>query len=242
MIKQRYNPLKGEKMITQEQAAKRFEGETLICAPTDKKRLIVPAFGYSGAIKTKRPKYLPPDYKMVMQDVDGLEFFNPKDNATQVLKQQDGCLICYDAPGLKEKVDGFLKENPESLKTAEGVKAFIEFLKQNAIDPGTGKADVYDTDITFAAGLIGAPEKDKIVPGKAFTGIKKKETVQAYSVAEGVEFMGPTGTPQIAQKGGAYIVKDSHGMRMIQGDVFKNTYAIIKRPALTKVSLANQYN
>lgn len=228
-------------MITQEQAAKRFEGDTLICAPTDKKRLIIPAFGYTGAIKTKRPEYLPPDYQMVMQDVDGLEFFNPKDNATQVLKQQDGCIICYDAPGLKEKVDEYIAGHPNAFKTAEGVKGVIEFLKQNAIDPATGKADVYDTDIAFASGLIGAPEKNKIVPGKTFVGAKKKETVKAFKVAEGVEFAGPTGTPQVAQKGGAYIISDSAGMRMIQADVFQDTYAVVKKPAPVRVALPNQY-
>ena len=227
-------------MITQEQAAKRFEGDTLICAPTDKKRLIIPAFGYTGAIKTKRPEYLPPDYQMVMQDVDGLEFFNPKDNATQVLKQQDGCLICYDAPGLKEKIDEYISKNPDAFKTADGVKGVIDFLKQHAIDPSTGKADVYDTDTAFAAGLIGAPDKDKIVPGKTFVGAKKKETVKAFKVAEGVEFTGPTGTPQVAQKGGAYIISDSNGMRMIQADVFQDTYAVVKKPALTNIPNSNQ--
>ena len=229
-------------MITQEQAAKRFEGDTLVCAPTGKKRLIIPAFGYTGAIQTKRPEYIPPDYHMEMQDVDGLEFFNPKDNATQVLKQQDGCLICYDAPGLKEKVDKYIAEHPDAVKTADGIKGIIEFLKQHAIDPSTGKADVYDTDIAFAAGLIGAPEKDKIAPGKAFVGAKKKETVKAFMVAEGVEFAGPTGTPQVAQKGGAYIVSDSAGMRMVQADVFQDTYAIVKKPAPSKMALPNQHD
>ena len=229
-------------MITQEQAMKRFEGDTLVCTPTAKKRLIIPAFGYTGGIQTKRPEYLPPDYKMVMQDVQGLEFFNPKDNATQVLKQQDGCLICYDAKGLKEKVDKYIQEHQDAFKTAEGVKGVIEFLKQQAIDPSTGKADVYDTDIEFAAGLIGAPAKDKIVPGKTFVGAKKKETVKAFKVAEGVEFAGPTGTPQIAQKGGAYIISDGSGMRMIQADVFQDTYAVVKKPSPVKMVATHQHS
>ncbi len=216
-------------MITQEEATKRFDGDTIVCVPTDKKRLIIPAFGYVGAIKTKRPEYLPPNYNMVMQDVEGLEFFNPKDNSTQVLKQADGCIICYDAQGLKEKADIYISSHPDAFKTAEGVKGVIEFLKQYAIDPTTGKADVYDTDIAFVAGLVGAPEKDKIIPGRSFVGVKKKEIVKAFKVAEGVEFEGPTGTPQIAQKGGAYIISDSNGMRMIQADVFEDAYAIIKK-------------
>ncbi|MBR6411563.1 MAG: hypothetical protein IKS41_00165 [Alphaproteobacteria bacterium] len=229
-------------MITQEQAAKRFEGETLICTPTDKKRLIIPAFGFEGGIQTKRPEYVPPDYHMEMQDVVGLEFFNPKDNATQVLKQADGCIICYDAPGLKEKVDAYIKEHPDTFKTADGVRGLLELLSKNALDPNTGKADVYDTDTAFAAGLIGAPAKDKIVPGMTFVGAKKKETVKAFKVAEGVEFEGgPTKTPPIAEKGGAYIVSDSAGMRMVQADAFQRAYAIVKKPVPTRVPLPNQY-
>ena len=228
-------------MITAEQASKRFEGDTLICAPTDKKRLIIPAFGFDGGIQTKRPEYVPPDYHMEMQDVIGLEFHNPKDNATQVLKQTDGCIICYDAPGLKEKVDAYIKEHPDAFKNADGVKGVIEFLYKHAINPQTGKADVYDTDTAFAAGLIGAPEKDKIVPGKTFVGAKKKEIVKAFKVAKGVEFEGPTKTPQIAGEGGAYIVSDSSGMRMVQADVFQDTYAVVKKPAPMRVPLPNQY-
>ena len=219
-------------MLTQEQAQKRFEEETLICAPTDRKRLIIPAFGFSGAVPAKRPEYLPPDYQMVMQDVEGLVFENPKDQAMQVLKQKDGCLICYDAPGLKEKVDAYIAEHHDAFQSAQGVTQFIEFLSQHAIDPKTGRADIYDTDVDFAAGLIGAPAKDKIVPGKTFSGAKKKETVKAFKVAAGVEFEGPTGTPQVADKDGAYILSDSAGMRMIQADAFKETYAIVKQPEL----------
>ena len=217
------------RLITQEAAEKYFEENrfTLICAPTDKKRFVVPAFGFSGAVKTQRPEYLPPDYNMVMQDVDGLEFYNPKDQAKQVLKQADGCLICYDAPGLKEKVDGYIKQHPDAFKTAEGVKGVIDFLKQYAIDPNTGKPDVYDTDVAFAKNLIGAPEHP-LSPGETFVGAKKKETVQAFHVRPGDKFAGPTGTPQIAGKAGAYIVKDSGGMRMVQADVFNQAYAVVK--------------
>ena len=216
------------RLITQEAAEEELKTYALICAPTDKKRFIVPAFGFSGAVKTQRPEYLPPDYNMVMQDVDGLEFYNPKDQAKQVLKQADGCLICYDAPGLKEKVDGYIKQHPDAFKTAAGVKGVIDFLKQHAIDPNTGKPDVYDTDVAFAQNLIGAPEHP-LSPGETFVGAKKKETVQAFFVHPGDKFAGPTGTPQIAGKGGAFVVKDSAGMRMVQADVFHQAYALVTR-------------
>ena len=67
-------------------------------------------------------------------------------------------------------------------------------------------------------------------PGKVFAGAKKKETVQAFYVKEGTEFEGAAGTPQVAGKGGAYILKDTAGMRLIQSDEFAKSYAVVKRP------------
>lgn len=214
-------------MITYDDAAKKFEGETLRFVPTDAKRLVIPAYGFAGAQKgCPRVEYAPPTYEPVKVPVEGLEFHNPKDNATQVLKKDDGCLICYDAPGLKEKVDNYLKENPETFKNAIHLKKFIGFLTEN-----TG--DVYDTDIAFASGLVGAPEKLEV--GKAFSGAKKKETVQAFKVEEGVVFEGAEGHPQTAGKGGAYILKDNSGMRMVQVEEFNKAYVRISTPkTLTK--------
>ena len=224
-------------MITQDNATRRFaEQETLVCVPTDRKRLIIPAYGFAGAKKAQRPEWPAPTYEMVMENVQGLEFNNPKDDATQVLKQGDGCLICYDAPGLQEKVEQYLAANPRTFETAGQVTKLINFLKQHAIDPATGKADVYDTDTAFAAGLIGAPSKEDIKPGVVFTGAKKKETVQAFYVKEGEEFEWSAGDTQKAGKGGAYILKDSAGMRMVQADVFRSTYAVISKPAVKDVS------
>ena len=100
-------------------------------------------------------------------------------------------------------------------------------MKQYAIDPNTGKADVYDTDINFVAGLIGAPTKDKIKPGIVFVGAKKKETVKAIYVSAGEEFQGAEGYTQKADKGGAYIVSDTAGLRLVQTDVFKQAYALV---------------
>ena len=217
-------------MLSAEDAYKKFEGETLVCTPTDRKRLIIPAYGFKGAKDAKRPEWPAPTYEMVMQDVKGLTFHNPKDDAEQVLKQNDGCLICYDAPGLQEKVEAYLEKNPNAFFTAGTTEKFIDFLKQHAIDPKTGKADVYDTDVDFAAGLIGAPAREDIKPGKVFSGAKKKETMQAFYVKEGTEFEGAAGTPQVAGKGGAYILKDTAGMRLIQSDEFAKSYAVVKRP------------
>lgn len=214
-------------MITYEKAMKRIEAETRTYAPTDKKRLVVPAYGFSGSIDAKRVDWLPPTYEPKEYDVKGFVFHNPKDDAKQVLKQQDGCLIMYDAPGLKLKVEQYIKKNPKTFETAEGIAALIEFLKSNAIDPATGKADVYDTDVNFVSGLIGAPDKDKIKPGIVFVGAKKKETVKAFYIAAGEKFQGATGQPQTAGVGGAYIVSDTGGLRLVQADAFNQAYALV---------------
>ena len=218
-------------LITQEAAKKRFEGQDAItCMPTDLKRLIIPAFGFTGAVKTQRPDYLPPDYKQVMVDTEGLEFHNPKDDAKQVLKQQDGCLICYEKPGMKEKVDAYIAKHPDAFKTAENVQKFLKFLMPLTANPKTGKADVWDTDVAFAAGLVNAPEKGKIVPGHTFAGTKKKECVKAFYIPYGDEFQGPTGDPQKpTDKRGAFIVlttnkKGETEMHLIQFDEFFKAY------------------
>jgi hypothetical protein len=214
-------------MITIEQAQRRIDNGTDIYSPTDKKRLIVPAYGFSGAVDTKRIDWLPPTYEAKEYDVKGFEFYNPKDDSKQVLKQVDGCFIMYDAPGLKAKVEDYIKKNPKTFESVEKLGKFVEFLKRHAIDQNTGKADIYDTDVNFVSGLIGAPEKDKIKPGIVFVGAKKKETVKAFFVAAGEQFQGAEGHPQKAGKDGAFIVSDSAGLRLVQADVFKQAYALV---------------
>lgn len=88
--------------------------------------------------------------------------------------------------------------------------------------------DVWDTDVNFAAGLKNAPAKEDIKPEKVFTGIKAKEAVTAFKVKEGEQFEGAEGTPQTAGKGGAYIIKDKSGIRMIQAEEFAKAYTVTK--------------
>lgn len=214
-------------MITNEQAAKMFEQPTIEAIPTDMKRIIIPAYGFAGGKDTKREEWGADG--PFMEDVKGLEFHNPKDNGNQVLKARDGVLICYDAPGRKEKIDSYLEAHPNTFKTATYVNDFIDYMKKEVVNQG-GKADLWDSDVNFAAGLVGAPAKEDIVPGKTFTGAKKKEAVQAVLLPEGAVFEGAVGQPQTADKGGAYLIKDSAGMRMIQKEEFAKAYSITKVP------------
>lgn len=214
-------------MITNEQAAKMFEHPTIEAIPSDMKRIIIPAYGFAGAKEAKRQEWGADG--PFMEDVKGLTFKNPKDNADQVLKQKDGVIIVYDAPGRQEKIEQYLKANPSTFMTANKVQQFIDYLSTEVVNEG-GKADVWDSDVNFAAGLKDAPEKEDIKPGKVFSGVKKKEAVQAVFVNEGVEFEGAEGHPQTADKGGAYILKDNAGMRMIQKAEFLKAYQITKIP------------
>ena len=115
-------------MITNEQAAKMFERPTIEAVPTDMKRLVIPAYGFAGADDAKRQEWGVDG--PFMEDVKGLVFKNPKDNADQVLKQKDGVLLCYDAPGRKEKIEQYLKNNPGALMTKNKVNQFIDYLSK----------------------------------------------------------------------------------------------------------------
>ena len=81
--------------------------------------------------------------------------------------------------------------------------------------------------------ILGAPAKEDIQPGQMIVGQKVQSTLQAYRVAEGVEFEGAPGTAssQKAGKGGAYIIKDDSGARMIQAAEFNQAYVVTKVPA-----------
>lgn len=214
-------------MIDNETAAKMFEQPTIEAVPTDMKRIIIPAFGFAGAKDAKRQEWGADG--PFMEDVKGLTFHNPKDNAEQVLKQNDGCLICYDAPGRKEKINAYLESHPKTFLTASGIGSFIEYMKKEVVNEG-GKADLWDTDVSFAASLKDAPAREEIKPGMIFSGVKKKEAVQAVYLNEGAIFAGATGHPQTAGKDGAYLVKDSNGIRMVQKAEFLKAYSITKVP------------
>ena len=89
---------------------------------------------------------------------------------------------------------------------------------------------------TRARGEKGMVEKlaKEIMDAANNTGasVKKKEAVNAVMVKAGVEFEGPTGTPQLADKDGAYLVKDSSGIRMVQKAEFLKAYSITKVPTM----------
>ena len=223
-------------MITCEQATKMFEQPTIEAIPSDMKRIIIPAFGFVGGQDAKRQEWGADG--PFMEDVKGLVFHNPKDNADQVLKANDGILICYDAPGRKEKIEEYLKDNPSTFMTANKVQQFIDYLCKEVVNEG-GKADLWDSDVNFASSLKDAPAKEDIKPGHVFTGVKKKEAVQAIYVNEGVEFEGAEGKTQTAGKGGAYLLKDSAGMRMIQKEEFAKAYQVTKTPSARTNTQAN---
>ena len=150
----------------------------------------------------------------------------------QVLKQKDGVIVCYDAPGRKENIEKYLAEHPKTFDNAIRLGHFINYLSSSVVTSKGGKADLWDADVAFAASLKGAPAKEDIKPGKVFSGVKKKEVVQAVRVPEGTKF---ESRDQVADKGGAYIVKDSKGMRLVQADAFAKSYQITQMPkAMTK--------
>lgn len=185
--------------------------------PTGAERLIIPAFGFTDGIATQREEWGADG--PFMEDVIGLEFFNDKDQKTQVLKANDGCLICYAAPGRLEAVEEYIAENPDTFATADGVTALINFIKNEMTLDGL-TPDLYDTDVNFAKGLLGAPAE--ITVGVPFTGVKKKEVLTVIEVAPGTEFGGA-----VAGEDGAYIRRDSKGdVKMVQRAEFLAAYEL----------------
>ena len=207
-------------MITNTNAEKKFTSKDMIEAePAGIRRVIIPAYGFAGATPQKRQEWGADG--PFMEDVQGYKFHNPKDNADQILKKNDGVLICYDAPGRVDKINKYLAENPQTFKDVIHLKKFVSFMQKE-------NGDVWDTDVNFAAGLKNAPAKEDIKPEKVFTGIKAKEAVTAFKIKEGEQFEGAEGTPQTAGKGGAYIIKDKSGIRMIQAEEFAKAYTVTK--------------
>ena len=213
-------------MIDTNELIERFSlEETLKAVPAGLKRIIIPVFGFSGA---KTCTYT--DRNGKEKTGAGLTFFNPEDNSLQFIKQEDGCLILYDASGRQEKISKYLITNPDALKTAEGIQLFIKYIQRKVV-ANSGKADLWSTDTRFISTLKNAPEPEDIASGKIFVLEKKQKPVAALYVTEGVSVQGAAASPQIAGKGGAYIIGETDNggrlfFRMIQKEDFKKAYKI----------------
>lgn len=225
-----------EKHLSIEEATKMLEGDVIEVIPTDLKRIVIPAFGFKGATPQKRQEWGADG--PFMEDVKGLPFLNPTDAAkgqkepNQVLKQKDGVLLCYDAPGRKEQIEKYLAEHPRTFDNAVRLKHFINYLTNSVLGKGGAKPDLWDSDTSFAASLLDAPAKEDIKPGQLFSSVKKKEVARAVRVTEGTTFTGTDGQLKTANEGGAYIVQDSKGMRLVQADAFAKAYQVIKMPKI----------
>lgn len=201
---------------------------TLKAVPDNLKRIIIPVFGFGGA---KACTYT--DRNGKEKTGTGLTFFNPEDSSLQFIKQEDGCLILYDSSGRQEKISKYLIMNPDALKTAESIQNFIKYIKENIVSD-SGKADLWSTDTRFISTLKNAPEPEDVTAGRIFVLEKEQKPVVALYVTEGVSVRGAAASPQIAGKGGAYIIRDTDDegrlfFRMIQKEEFKKAYKIIKR-------------
>lgn len=219
-------------MITYDEAAKKFEGETMEVTPTDKKRICIPVHNHVGSHEVEFTSWDGSKQKTV-----GYKFVNQTDGSEQVAAAKDGVLMCYEgkAPDGRmrsEAIKEYLDKHPLAAKTATGVENLVKFLNSVAIGEN-GKSDVYSTDLGFVSKkILGAPAKEDIQPGQMIVGQKVSATLQAIKVGPGVEFEGAPGTAstQTAGKDGAYILKDDSGMRMIQSAEFNQAYSITKMP------------
>ena len=159
--------VKTNRISTNEIIRRFYTEQTLEATPSDLKRIIIPVFGFSGADSCEYK-----DWDGKTKNDTGLTFFNPKDNSLQFVKQKDGCLILYDGPGRQEKISEYLEKNPDALKTAEGIRAFIKYIKEKVVTD-SGKADLWNTDTKFVSNLKNAPKKEDIKSGKMVVFEKK---------------------------------------------------------------------
>lgn len=223
-------------MLTYDETLKKFEGETMEIMPTDKKRICIPVHNHVGSHEEEFTSWDGSKQKVV-----GYKFINENDKSEQVASAQDGVLMCYegktpDGKNRSEVIKDYLDAHPLAAKTKGGVEKLVAFMneatKETRAD-GTIRGDVYSTDLGFVSKkVLGAPAKENIQPGQMIVGQKVQATLQAFKVAEGVEFEGAPGTAssQKAGKGGAYIIKDDSGARMIQAEEFKKAYVVTKTP------------
>jgi len=177
------------------------EHQVFKAIPTDMKRIIIHVGAFEGAKPLEREEW--GENGAFMEKVMGLEFHNPKDDKIQVLKSPDGCIICYDGQGRMEAIKKYLAEKPWALKNAANIGKFIDWLKENVVKQD-GKADLWDTDIAFAKGLLDAPKTIK--PGTVFAGVKAKEAVEAVFIEAGTVVGGAT-----AGEEGAYLRRSAGG-------------------------------
>lgn len=224
-------------MIKYEDALKQFEGETMEIMPTDKKRICIPIHNHVGSQEEEFTSWDGSKQKVV-----GYKFANENDGSEQVASAKDGVLMCYegktpDGRNRSEAIKEYLDSHPLAAKTKGGIEKLVAFMNEatkELREDGKIKGDVYSTDLGFVSKkILGAPAKDDIKPGQMIVGQKVAGTLQAYKVAEGVEFEGAPGTAssQKAGKGGAYIIKDDSGARMIQAAEFNKAYVVTKMPA-----------
>ena len=153
-------------MITYDDAAKKFEGETMEITPTDKKRICIPVHNHVGSHEVEFTSW-----DGSKQKVTGYKFVNETDGSEQVAAAKDGVLMCYEgkAPDGRmrsEAIKEYLDKHPLAAKTATGVENLVKFLNSVAIGEN-GKSDVYSTDLGFVSKkILGAPAKEDISQDK----------------------------------------------------------------------------
>lgn len=229
-------------MITYNDAEKLFEGKTYEATPTAQERVLIPVRGFVGA---KEEEFTSWDGSK--QKVKGFKFLNETDSSEQVAAVDGGVIMFYEGnlPNGQKRSEAtaeYLKKHPLATKTINGVKELVDFLKTITVSE-KGKYDLYTTDENFLANkIVGAPTKENIAAGQVIVGQKKGEIIQAVKVGKGVEFEGAAGTASTQKAGddGAYLIKDSAGIRLIQSAEFQKAYKVTKVPTLEKSNSAER--
>lgn len=185
---------------------------------------------------------------------DGVVFYNAKDQAWQAV-QGDGTGVVImnqvtqeQAAQLHDKIDSLLKpDTQDGTSQAFNTKSVQELSLSEIKDvlsfasEELGIGDMYNSDTGFIAKKM-SPIGD--APSDEAFGLHKRDDrdiCQAVYIAGEGEFQGPAATPQKFENG-AVIVKQGDDVRLIQPDVFEQTYRHTDGSSLSLAELPLQGN
>ena len=156
---------------------------------------------------------------------EGFVFKNAKDNAWQaVLTDGQGVIICNNvtqqqADAITFEIDD-IGRNPDNW-SINGIKQLVATIHSIGVD------DTYNSDKAFVASKMQRMEATNTFnPGTTIGLFRRddRDVCQAIFVEGPGSFQGPAATPQEFGTQGAFIIKQGDSVRVVQPNIFMDTY------------------
>jgi hypothetical protein len=162
----------------------------------------------------------------------GIVFFNGKDKAYQAAVGDGQAVIIINGVSEEQAAKIVAKINESSVDpnglTVSELKAVLDFVQADL-----GVVDMYNSDRKFIAGKMNALATSST--GVEAYGLHKRDDRDicfAVRLNGSGQFQGPAATPQ-QYEGGAVILKQGDSVRLIQSDIFEQTYRLASGKPLT---------